>query len=64
MAFKGPRAPPIAVYDAKLLYPWNLFVQLGVRHFVAPRWTDEIHHEWIVNLASDGKASRDRLLRT
>lgn len=46
----GDPVPPVVIYDANLLYPFhtrNLFVQLGVHHYVAPRWTDEIHGEWI-----------------
>ncbi|HTW72506.1 MAG TPA: PIN domain-containing protein [Acetobacteraceae bacterium] len=62
-----PRSPPIVLYDANLLYPFhlrNLFVQLGVNHIVAPRWTDAIHDEWIGSLCADGRATRERLLRT
>jgi hypothetical protein len=59
--------PPVVLYDANLLYPFhlrNLFVQLGVNHLVAPRWTDAIHDEWISNLIADGRATHERLLRT
>jgi hypothetical protein len=52
MAFEADaRVPPVVIYDANLLYPFhtrNLFVQLGVHHFVAPRWTDAIHDEWLL----------------
>jgi hypothetical protein len=46
MAFE----PPIAVYDACVLYPFhlrNLLVQCAVDRLVDARWTDEIHDEWI-----------------
>jgi len=58
---------PVVVYDANLLYPFhtrNLFIQLAVEGFVAPRWTDAIHNEWIGNLVEAGVANRERLLRT
>jgi hypothetical protein len=45
--------PPVAVYDACVLYPFhlrNLLVQFGVDRLVEPRWTDEIHDEWIRSL--------------
>jgi len=44
----------VAVYDACVLYPFhlrNLLVQCGVDGVVEPRWTDEIHAEWIRNLS-------------
>ena len=46
-------SPPIAVYDACVLYPFqlrNLLVQFAVDRLVDARWTDEIHDEWIRNL--------------
>jgi len=61
----GAESLPIVLYDANLLYPFhlrNLFVQLGVHHVVAPRWTDAIHDEWIGRLVAAGKATRERLL--
>lgn len=48
-------SPPIAVYDACVLYPFqlrNLLVQLAVDRLVEARWTDEIHDEWIRNLVA------------
>lgn len=63
----GAQSPPVVLYDANLRYPFhlrNLFVQLGVNHLVAPRWTDAIHDEWIGNLVADGRATRERLLGT
>jgi hypothetical protein len=52
MAFE----PPIAVYDACVLYPFhlrNLLVQCAVDRLVDARWTDEIHDEWIRNLTAN-----------
>lgn len=46
-------APPIALYDACVLYPSlvrNLLMHLAVAGLVAARWTDEIHDEWGRNL--------------
>ena len=60
-------SPPIVLCDANLLYPFhlrNLLIQLGVNYVVAPRWTDEIHNEWIRSLVAAGRETRDRLLRT
>ena len=53
MAFE----PPIAVYDACVLYPFhlrNLLVQCAVDRLVDARWTDEIHDEWIRKLSANG----------
>ena len=44
----------VAVYDACVLYPFhlrNIVVQVAVDHLVEARWTEEIHDEWIRNLA-------------
>ena len=63
----GVQSPPSIFYDANLLFPFHLrnpFVQRGVHHIVAPRWTDAIHDEWIDSLCRDGWATRERLLRT
>lgn len=52
MAYK----PPVAVYDACVLYPFhlrNLLIQLAVDGLVDARWTDEIHAEWMRNLAAN-----------
>lgn len=60
--------PPIAVYDACVLYPFhlrNLLVQCGVDRLVDVRWTDAIHDEWIRNLAvNDPSVSIERLTMT
>lgn len=52
MAFK----PPVAVYDACVLYPFhlrNVLVQCAFDGLVEARWTDDIHGEWIRNLAAN-----------
>jgi cytosine/adenosine deaminase-related metal-dependent hydrolase len=52
MAFE----PAVAVFDACILYPFhlrNIIVQAAVDRLVAGRWTDQIHDEWIRNLAAD-----------
>jgi predicted nucleic acid-binding protein len=46
--------PPVAVYDACVLYPFhlrNVLVQCAFDGLVEARWTDEIHAEWMRNLA-------------
>lgn len=63
----APGAPPVTLLDANLLYPFhlrNLLVQLGVDGLIDVRWTDTIHEEWIGNLVADGRATRERLVRT
>lgn len=47
---------PIAVYDANVLYPAqlrDLLMRLGTHDLVRPHWSDEIHDEWMRNLAAD-----------
>ena len=60
--------PPVAVYDACVLYPFplrNLLVQCAVDRLVDARWSDEIHDEWIRNLlAKEPRLTRARLERT
>lgn len=60
--------PPVAVYDACVLYPFhlrNLLVQCAVDRLVEARWSREIHDEWIRNLsARRPEFSIDRLTRT
>lgn len=61
-------SPPIAVYDACVLYPFqlrNLLVQLAADRLVDARWSDEIHDEWIRNLlANEPRLARARLEAT
>jgi hypothetical protein len=48
--------PPVAVYDACVLYPFhlrNVLVQCAVDGLVEARWTDDIHAEWMRNLAAN-----------
>lgn len=55
MAFE----PSVAVFDACILYPFhlrNIVVQAAVDRLVEARWTDEIHEEWIRNLAANTPA--------
>lgn len=58
-------SPPIAVYDACVLYPFqlrNLLVQCAADRLVEARWSDEIHEEWIRSLlAREPKLTRARL---
>jgi hypothetical protein len=60
--------PPVAIYDACVLYPFhlrNLLLQCAVDRLVDARWTDEIHDEWMRSLLADRPAlSRDDLTRT
>ncbi|QNA86666.1 PIN domain-containing protein [Sphingomonas sp. So64.6b] len=64
--------PPVAVYDACVLYPFhlrNILIQCAVDGLVFARWTDEIHAEWIRNLVANSpttsinrlEATRDRM---
>lgn len=64
--------PPVAVYDACVLYPFHLrnaLIQCAFDGLVEARWTDEIHDEWIRNLAANAPtllierliATRDRM---
>jgi predicted nucleic acid-binding protein len=61
-------SPPVAVYDACVLYPFqlrNLLVQCGVDRLVEARWSDEIHDEWMRNLlAKEPRLTRARLEAT
>jgi hypothetical protein len=48
--------PPVALYDACVLYPFhlrNVLIQCAVDGLVDARWTDDIHAEWIGNLAAN-----------
>jgi len=61
-------SPPIAVYDACVLYPFhlrNVLVQCAFDRLVDARWTALIHDEWIENLLAKAPGlTRARLLRT
>jgi predicted nucleic acid-binding protein len=58
---------PIAVYDANVLFSATLrdfFVWLGVVGACQPRWTTEIHEEWIRSvLAQRASTEREKLDR-
>jgi predicted nucleic acid-binding protein len=60
--------PVSAAYDACVLYPFhlrNLLVQCGVDRLVDVHWTDQIHDEWIRNLAANrSDISVERLTKT
>jgi hypothetical protein len=60
--------PPVAVYDSCVLYPFhlrNVLVQCASDGLVDARWTDEIHGEWMRNLAANSPGtSLERLERT
>lgn len=60
--------PPVAVYDACVLYPFhirNLLIQCAVDRLVQVHWTDAIHDEWMRNLAANTPGlSMDRLRMT
>jgi hypothetical protein len=60
-----PVKPSVAIYDACVLYPFhlrNLLIQCAVDRLVDARWTDEIHDEWIRNLAANASGvSEERL---
>lgn len=46
--------PPVAVYDACVLYPFhlrNILIQCAFDGLVEARRTDDIHDEWMRNLA-------------
>jgi predicted nucleic acid-binding protein len=57
--------PPVAVYDACVLYPFhlrNVLIQCAFDGLVEARWTDDIHGEWMRNLAANTPAlSTERL---
>ncbi len=64
--------PPVAVYDACVLYPFhlrNVLIQCAFDGLVEARWTDDIHDEWMRNLAASThalplerlEATRDRM---
>ena len=47
--------PPVAVYDACVLYPFhlrNILIQCAFDGLVEARWTDDRHDEWMRNLAT------------
>lgn len=47
---------PVAVYDACVLYPFHIrsiLIQCAFDGLVEARWTDDIHAEWMCNLAAN-----------
>lgn len=72
MASELASEPPVAVYDACVLYPFhlrNILIQCAFDGLVEARWSDDIHAEWIRNLAANTpstdrarlEATRDRM---
>lgn len=61
-------APLVALLDANVLYPAELrsfLLYLAVTGLYQPRWSEEIHEEWITNLlASRPDLTREKLERT
>jgi len=69
VASTAPLFAPTVVLDACVLYPASLrdlFVTLAVNGLYLPKWTDEIHAEWIENLLEHDRKQNDppRLERT
>ena len=60
--------PPVAIYDACVLYPFhlrNLLIQCAADRLVDAHWTADIHDEWIRNLtANTPSLSVERLYKT
>jgi predicted nucleic acid-binding protein len=57
--------PPVAVYDACVLYPFhlrNVLVQCAFDGLVEARWTDDIHAEWMRSLAANSPGTPLRRL--
>ena len=49
-------SPPVAVYDANVLYPaqlCDLLMRLAVGGVVRAHWTERIHDEWMRNVHAD-----------
>jgi hypothetical protein len=56
MTGQPPLWPPIALYDANVLYPAflrDVLVRLAIANVVAARWTTAIHDEWMRNLSAN-----------
>jgi hypothetical protein len=61
----APR-PPVIVLDACVLYPAaqrDLFMWLAATGAIRAHWTDEIHEEWMRNVAQDFGIARSVLER-
>lgn len=58
--------PPVVVLDACVLYPAaqrDLFLWLAAGGVIRAHWTNEIHDEWMRNVARDFKVARSVLER-
>jgi len=59
--------PPVAVYDACVLYPFhlrNILIQCAFDGLVEARWSDEIHAEWMRNLGTNNPSIDSQRLAT
>jgi predicted nucleic acid-binding protein len=60
--------PPIVVLDACVLYPAglrSLMMWLAVHDLIRPKWSEQIHEEWMRNLLNDRPdLTREKLERT
>jgi predicted nucleic acid-binding protein len=63
-----PFEPQVVILDACVLYPFhlrNLLMQCAVDGLLEAHWSEEIHDEWIRNLATNNPGlSRERLQKT
>ena len=60
------RLPPVVVLDACVLYPAaqrDLFMWLAATGAIRAHWTDDIHEEWMRNVAQDFGIARPVLER-
>jgi hypothetical protein len=58
--------PPVVVLDACVLYPAaqrDLFMWLAAGAAIRAHWTNDIHDEWMRNVARDFGVARDVLER-
>ena len=58
--------PPVVVLDACVLYPVaqrDLFMWLAAGRAIRAHWTNEIHHEWMRNVAREFGVARNALER-
>lgn len=50
------RVPPVLLLDACVLYPAglrNVLMWLAVHDLIRPKWSEQIHHEWMRNVLED-----------
>lgn len=60
--------PPTVLLDACVLYPAglrNLLMWLAVHDLIRPKWSEQIHDEWMCSVLRDRPdLSREQLMRT